>query len=93
MLSLRIDFQRLEAWRTSVDVVLSELQSRLTYVEVKQMINERIWDNRRVTVGEIKSKSSVSHGNIYKNCLRSSLLLLTQGTCVEWANCIEENGR
>jgi hypothetical protein len=31
--------------RTRIDDVPSELQSRVTYDEVKQKINERIWDN------------------------------------------------
>jgi hypothetical protein len=64
--------ERFKGGRTSIDDVPSELQSRVTYVEVKQKINERIWDNRRMSNGEIKSKSSVSHGKMFKNRLRSS---------------------
>jgi hypothetical protein len=65
-------WKRFKVGRTSVNTgASSEHSSTVTCVEVKEQIDQRIRDNRKMDVVEIGSGTSIHNGKmLYKNGLR-----------------------
>jgi hypothetical protein len=55
---------KIQRWRRSVDGDGgSGRQSTLTCIEVNGYIDQRIWDNRRISINELIYKMNSNHGN------------------------------